>query len=149
MHVGGIAQAIVAMATTADRLENTEYDLIVIGTGFVESLVARCGGFRPQTLLIPADERSVQPHPPPSPMANLPSYIGLRSAAARAGKRVLHLDAASSYGTHWAALHLDDFVAWATNLQARGRDVAANGHIPDGEQQSDAAARYMSSISCS
>ena len=40
-------EAIGAMASTADRLEITDYDLIVIGTGFVESLVARCCWFRP------------------------------------------------------------------------------------------------------
>ena len=65
----------------------------------------------------------------------------LRSAAARAGKRVLHLDAAATYGTHWAALHLDEFVAWATALQTRSSDIAVNGHDPEDEHQSDAAAR--------
>ncbi len=83
------------------------------------------------------------PRQPPLSRRDLPSFNinVLRSAAARAGKRVLHLDAASTYGTHWAALHLDEFLAWVTALQTRGRDVAVNGHAPDDEYQSDAAAR--------
>ena len=71
-----------------------------------------------------------------------------RSAAARAGKGVLHVDAAPTYGTHWAALHLDEFVAWATALQARGSDAAANGHVPNAEQQSDGAARCIRIRDC-
>ena len=48
---------------TADRLENTDYDLIVIGTGLVESLVARCHG--PQRCL--QTKWSCQPPDPPPP----------------------------------------------------------------------------------
>ena len=55
---------------------------------------------------------------------------------------MLHLDAAATYGTHWAALHLDEFVAWATALQSRGSGVAVNGHAPDDELRAEAAARY-------
>lgn len=42
----------------------------------------------------------------------LPETI-LAGAAAQAGKSVLHLDPAESYGSQWATLQLDSFVDWA------------------------------------
>lgn len=71
------------------------YDVIVLGTGLVESIVA--------------------------------------AAVARAGKRVLHLDANAYYGAQWATLPLDDAVAAVTqasptpSLDGRLRHDAVNG----------------------
>ena len=52
-------------------------------------------------------------------------------AAAQAGKSVLHLDPASSYGAHWASHRLDTFLDWAAAQQQRQepsiRDSSSNG----------------------
>jgi RAB protein geranylgeranyltransferase component A len=39
-------------------------------------------------------------------------------AAAKAGKSVLHLDAADYYGSHWASFQLDHFLGWARSQVA-------------------------------
>lgn len=48
-----------------------------------------------------------------------------RRAAAQAGKSVLHLDAAGSYGSHWTSHRLDGLLAWADAQQQRQQGTAA------------------------
>ncbi|KAK9810589.1 hypothetical protein WJX73_002878 [Symbiochloris irregularis] len=77
------------------------FDIIVLGTGLPESIVA--------------------------------------GAAAKAGKRVLHLDKEEHYGSQWASLPLEEFKAWSTGntsspicsgpvklLQASSADLGAS-----------------------
>jgi RAB protein geranylgeranyltransferase component A len=47
----------------------------------------------------------------------------LAAAAARAGKQVLHVDANTFYGSHWAALSLDQLEGWAQQNAAAGSVV--------------------------
>eukprot|EP00897_Mesotaenium_endlicherianum_P008463 jgi/Mesen1/7645/ME000004S07911 len=67
-------------------IEPTVFDVIVVGTGLPEAILA--------------------------------------GAAAQAGKSVLHLDSAESYGSHWASLQLDAFMQWAE----------LHGHMPSPQE---------------
>lgn len=49
----------------------------------------------------------------------------MRSAAAKAGKRVLHLDPADHYGSQWASLPLEGFLAWAKSAAGGPSDTLA------------------------
>ena len=60
-------------------------------------------------------------------------------AAAKAGKKVLHLDPAASYGGHWASHHLDGILAWAAEQQRRQPSDAAPAAGP-GAMAADTAA---------
>jgi Rab proteins geranylgeranyltransferase component A len=44
----------------------------------------------------------------------------LAAAAAWAGKRVLHVDKNAYYGSHWAALSIDQLDAWVQNNSSSG-----------------------------
>lgn len=50
-------------------------------------------------------------------------------AAAQAGKSVLHLDPAGSYGSHWASHRLDSLLEWAESQQ-QSADAGAAGSAP-------------------
>ena len=54
-------------------------------------------------------------------------------AAAKAGKSVLHLDAADHYGSHWASFQLDHFLGWARSqaaAQQSNGSVVPEEHAP-------------------
>ncbi len=57
----------------------------------------------------------------------LNTKLSPRRAAAQAGKSVLHLDAAGSYGSHWASHRLDGLLAWADAQQQRQQGTASAG----------------------
>lgn len=48
-------------------------------------------------------------------------------AAAQAGKSVLHLDPAGTYGAHWASRRLDGFLDWASAQQRRQQGRSSGG----------------------
>src|SRR5271156_4359381 len=48
----------------------------------------------------------------------------LAAAASWVGKRVLHVDANTFYGSHWAALSLNQIDTWAQNNSGKG--ISAN-----------------------
>ncbi|GAB4822847.1 hypothetical protein N2152v2_009893 [Parachlorella kessleri] len=77
------------MIAKPEPIEPSEFDLVVLGTELVESLVA--------------------------------------AAAAKAGKSVLQLDAAGTYGGNWTSLSLQDFLATLGAAKSADEPAAATG----------------------
>ena len=68
------------------------------------------------------------------------------SAIAQAGKSVLHIDPGAHYGTHWAGLHLDQFLDWAASLQHESRsDAAVIGHTAPEPPSVDSLPQFATS----
>jgi len=72
-------------------LENTEYDVVVLGTGVIETLLARFVCVYSPYLL---------------------EFFFNLSALSYAGKKVLHLDREPRYGGDWSSLNFKDFHDW-------------------------------------
>lgn len=71
----------------------------------------------------------------------------IAGAAARAGKSVLHLDHADSYGSFWKSHTLDSLLEWASSLRLQNAQTCSDSSIPSQADVSEGRFPVYSNVS--